>query len=50
MQSVILAADTDGTSTLGPAGSLIIGGGSPNTTATGVFTVGSSSAPPAPST
>jgi autotransporter-associated beta strand protein len=44
VQSVILAADIGGTSTVGPTGSLIIGGGSPNTTAAGVFTVGSSGA------
>jgi autotransporter-associated beta strand protein len=45
VQTVILAADIGGTSTIGPTGSLIIGGSSPNTTATGVFTIGSSGAP-----
>ena len=45
VQSVILAADTGGTSTTGPIGSLIIGGASPNSAATGVFTVGSISTP-----
>jgi len=45
VQSVILAADTGGTSTTGPVGSLIVGGNSPNSAATGVFTVGSASAP-----
>jgi autotransporter-associated beta strand protein len=45
VQSVILAADTGGTSTTGPIGSLIIGGASPNSAATGVFTVGSVSTP-----
>jgi autotransporter-associated beta strand protein len=45
VQTVVLAADIGGTSTIGPTGSLIIGGSNPNTTATGVFTVGSSGSP-----
>jgi len=44
-QSIILAADTGGTSTTGPIGSLTIGGAAPNNTATGVLTVGSAATP-----
>jgi autotransporter-associated beta strand protein len=38
---VQIATYTSGTSTTGPTGSIIIGGASPNTSSTGVFTVGS---------
>jgi autotransporter-associated beta strand protein len=44
-QSVTLAADTGGTSSTGPIGTLTIGGSAPNNTATGVFTVGSATTP-----
>jgi fibronectin-binding autotransporter adhesin len=42
-QSVIIGADTGGTSTTGPQGTLTIGNA--NNTATGVFTVGTSTTP-----
>jgi autotransporter-associated beta strand protein len=44
-QSVTIAADTGGTSTVGPSGSLTIGGASPNDSATGIFTIGSAASP-----
>jgi autotransporter-associated beta strand protein len=44
-QSVIVAADTGGSSTVGPTGTLVIGGASPSATATGVLSVGSSGSP-----
>jgi autotransporter-associated beta strand protein len=44
-QSVLVGADTGGTSTVGPIGAIVIGGASPNTSATGVFTVGSAGSP-----
>ena len=44
-QTVILGEDASGNSLTGPTGSLVIGGANPNSSATGVFTVGSVSTP-----
>lgn len=44
VQTLKIAADTGGTSTIGPVGAITIGGASPNTSATGVLTVDSDGA------